>query len=116
MKWKRRGPAGVPVDGASLARGLQSYDGLTGVTATNGARVMGDKSMMKWTFKHRAERFCARLNDGLTAVAVVLAMLVFIVGTYRTLENVETAIEANDSDWSVGPAVSNQSVLQQAQD
>jgi len=72
--------------------------------------------MMKSTFRHRAERFCARLNDGLTAVAVVLAMLVFIVGTYRTLENVETAIEASDTTWGVVPAASTQSLAQQAQD
>lgn len=77
---------------------------------------MGDRSMIKWTFKHRAERFCARLNDGLTAVAVVLAMLVFIVGTYRTLENVETAIEASDTNWGVVPATAAQAAAQQAQD
>jgi hypothetical protein len=45
--------------------------------------------MVKGTtsLKARAERFCARLNDGLTAVAFVLAMLVFVVGAYRTLES-----------------------------
>ena len=71
--------------------------------------------MIKWSLKQRAERFCARLNDGLTAVAVVLAMLVFIVGTYRTLENVETAIVTSDSDWNA-PAASNGTAIQQAQD
>jgi hypothetical protein len=63
--------------------------------------------MIKWTLKRRAERFCARLNDGLTAVAVVLAMLVFMVGTYRTLENVETAIQSSDTTWDVPPAVAS---------
>jgi hypothetical protein len=56
--------------------------------------------MKKVTLRYRAERFCARLNDGLTAVAIVLAMMVFMVGTYRTLENVETAIASGDSAWN----------------
>jgi len=47
-------------------------------------------------FRARAERFCSRLNEGLTAVAVVLAMLVFIVGTYRTLETLELSVQP---DW-----------------
>jgi hypothetical protein len=59
--------------------------------------------MIKGTLKRKAERFCARLNDGLTAVAVVLAMLVFMVGTYRTLETVETAIQSSDTTWDVTP-------------
>jgi len=41
-------------------------------------------------FKSRADAFCAKLNDGLTAVALVLAMAVFMVGTYRTLELLES--------------------------
>jgi hypothetical protein len=77
---------------------------------------MGEGSMRKLTFKHKAERFCARLNDGLTAVAVVLAMLVFIVGTYRTLENVATAIQSSDTDWSAATSVPIQGATQQAQD
>jgi hypothetical protein len=36
--------------------------------------------------KARAEKFCAKLNDGLAAVAFVLAVAVFISGTYRTVE------------------------------
>ncbi|HUK59684.1 MAG TPA: hypothetical protein VLV50_10680 [Stellaceae bacterium] len=59
--------------------------------------------MKKATLRYRAERFCARLNDGLTAVAIVLAMMVFMVGTYRTLENVETAIATSDSGWNEAP-------------
>jgi hypothetical protein len=39
--------------------------------------------------KTRAEKFCAKLNDGLTAVAFVLAMAVFMAGTYRTIELLE---------------------------
>jgi hypothetical protein len=45
------------------------------------------------SFRAKAERFCSRLNDGLTAVAFVLAMLVFIVGTYRTLETLELSAQ-----------------------
>ena len=41
------------------------------------------------SFKARAEVFCAKLNDGLTAVAFVLAMLVSVVGSYRTIELIE---------------------------
>ena len=44
-------------------------------------------------FKARAEAFCAKLNDGLTAVAIVLAMLVSVVGSYRTIELLESAAE-----------------------
>jgi hypothetical protein len=72
--------------------------------------------MNKRTLRHRAERFCTRLNDGLTAVAVVLAMLVFVVGTYRTLENVETAIASGDTSWNAVPAASSQGSMQQARD
>jgi hypothetical protein len=50
------------------------------------------------SFRARAERFCSRLNEGLTAVAVVLAMLVFIVGTYRTLETLQLSAEP---DWGM---------------
>ncbi len=87
-----------------------------GAAAKAASRAMGDGSMIKWTFRHRAEQFCARLNDGLTAVAVVLAMLVFIVGTYRTLENVETAIEASDTNWGAAPAAATHAAMQPAQD
>jgi len=51
------------------------------------------------SFRARAERFCSRLNEGLTAVAVVLAMLVFIVGTYRTLETLQLSAQP---DWQFG--------------
>jgi hypothetical protein len=34
----------------------------------------------------RIDRFCGRLNDGLIAVTIVLAALVFLVGTYRAAE------------------------------
>jgi hypothetical protein len=37
---------------------------------------------------------CDRLNDGLTAVAVVLAALVMIVGTYRTAEQAADMMQA----------------------
>ena len=43
--------------------------------------------------KTRAEAFCAKLNDGLAAVAFVLAMAVFVTGTYRTLEMLELAAQ-----------------------
>ena len=43
--------------------------------------------------KARAEKFCDRLNDGLAAVAFVLAMAVFMAGTYRTIELVEFAAQ-----------------------
>lgn len=45
------------------------------------------------SLKARAEAFCAKLNDGLAAVAIVLAMLVSVVGTYRTLELLESAAQ-----------------------
>jgi hypothetical protein len=51
------------------------------------------------SFKARAERLCSRLNEGLTAVAIVLAMLVFVVGTYRTLETLELSAQP---DWGSG--------------
>ena len=41
----------------------------------------------------RAEKLCDRLNDGLAAVAFVLAMAVFMAGTYRTIEMVEVAAQ-----------------------
>jgi hypothetical protein len=44
--------------------------------------------------KAHAEKFCARLNDGLAAVAFVLAIAVFISGTYRTIELLQ--MEAQD--------------------
>jgi hypothetical protein len=46
----------------------------------------------------------------------VLAMLVFVVGTYRTLENVETAIASGDTSWNAVPAASSQGSMQQARD
>ena len=69
--------------------------------------------MNKVTLRHRAERFCAKLNDGLTAVAIVLAMMVFVVGTYRTLENVETAIAADDANWNAAAAAPDAGTAQQ---
>ena len=45
------------------------------------------------SFKARAEAFCAKLNDGLAAVAVVLAMLVSVVGSYRTIELIEVSTQ-----------------------
>lgn len=71
--------------------------------------------MKQRTMRQRAERFCARLNDGLTAVAIVLAMMVFVVGTYRTLENVEMAIATNDTSWDTAPDAPAQVATQQAQ-
>jgi hypothetical protein len=49
--------------------------------------------------KSRADAFCAKLNDGLAAVAVVLAMVVVMVGTYRTVELVQ--LTAQD-DFAAG--------------
>jgi len=40
----------------------------------------------------RADSICARLNAGLTAVAIMLAVLVAIVATYRAAEAVESAL------------------------
>jgi ABC-type nickel/cobalt efflux system permease component RcnA len=40
---------------------------------------------------------CDRLNDGLTAVAVVLAALVMIVGTYRTAEEAADMMQAESA-------------------
>ena len=34
----------------------------------------------------RFDRFCGRLNDGLLAVTIVLATLVFLAAAYRTAE------------------------------
>jgi hypothetical protein len=34
----------------------------------------------------RIDRFCSRLNDGLIAVTIVLAALVFLAGAYRAAE------------------------------
>jgi hypothetical protein len=34
----------------------------------------------------RIDRFCGRLNDGLIAVTIVLATLVFLAGAYRVAE------------------------------
>ena len=34
----------------------------------------------------RIDRFCGRLNDGLIAVTIVLAGLVFLAGAYRAAE------------------------------
>jgi hypothetical protein len=36
----------------------------------------------------RFDRFCGRLNDGLIAVTIVLAALVFLVAAYRAAETV----------------------------
>ena len=43
--------------------------------------------------KARAEKFCAKLNDGLAAVAFVLAVAVFVSGTYRTVELLEATAQ-----------------------
>jgi hypothetical protein len=51
----------------------------------------------------RAEKFCAKLNDGLAAVALVLAIAVFISGTYRTLELLQ--LDAQDAPLAAGFAV-----------
>jgi len=48
----------------------------------------------------RTDSICARLNAGLTAVAIMLAVLVAIVATYRAAEAIESplpdASTAND--------------------
>jgi hypothetical protein len=56
--------------------------------------------------KTRAEAFCAKLNDGLAAVAFVLAVAVFMAGTYRTIELLE--LTAQD-----GAGIADFSALQQ---
>jgi hypothetical protein len=45
------------------------------------------------SFKARAEAFCAKLNNGLAAVAIVLAITVGIAGTYRTVALFEDAVQ-----------------------
>jgi hypothetical protein len=45
----------------------------------------------------RADSFCARLNDGLTAVAIVLAIL---TGALSTVRGVEMGVPY-DADWSL---------------
>lgn len=45
------------------------------------------------TLKAKADKFCAKLNDGLAAVAFVLAVLVFMSGTYRTIELLQMTAE-----------------------
>ena len=45
----------------------------------------------------RADSFCARLNDGLAAVALVLAIL---TGALSTVRGVEMGVPY-DPDWSV---------------
>lgn len=54
-------------------------------------------------FKARAEAFCAKLNDGLLAVALVLAMTVLMVGTYRTVELLETMPPEGMAQWGGVP-------------
>jgi hypothetical protein len=43
--------------------------------------------------KTRAEKFCDKLNDGLAAVAFVLAMAVFMAGTYRTIAQFDVSAQ-----------------------
>ena len=57
--------------------------------------------------KARAEQFCAKLNDGLMAVALVLAMTVLMVGTYRTIELLETLPPDATAQWGVSTADTN---------
>ena len=45
----------------------------------------------------RADSFCARLNDGLAAVAIALAIL---TGAVSTLRGVEMGVP-NEADWSL---------------
>lgn len=54
--------------------------------------------------KARAEAFCAKLNDGLIAVALVLAMTVLMVGTYRTVELLETMPQDGLGAWGTAAA------------
>jgi hypothetical protein len=49
------------------------------------------------SFKARAEAFCAKLNNGLAAVAIVLAITVGIAGTYRTVALFEDAVQQGQS-------------------
>lgn len=45
----------------------------------------------------RADNFCARLNDGLAAVAIVLAIL---TGALSTLRGAEMGVP-NEAEWSL---------------
>jgi len=57
--------------------------------------------------KARAEAVCAKLNDGLTAVALVLAMMVLMVGTYRTVELLETMPQDGPGAWGTAASESS---------
>lgn len=50
-------------------------------------------------WKTRVESLCTKLNDGLMAVALVLAMTVLMVGTYRTVQLLETMAPAAAGQW-----------------
>lgn len=50
--------------------------------------------------KARAESFCTKLNAGLMAVALVLAVVVLMVGTYRTFEFAATLPVATQAQWA----------------
>jgi hypothetical protein len=54
----------------------------------------------------RFDRFCGRLNDGLIAVTIVLAALVFLVAAYRAAETVviPQGFETIGTTW-VSPAI-----------
>lgn len=54
--------------------------------------------------KARAEAFCAKLNHGLMAVALVLAMTVLMVGTYRTVELLQTLPQDPGGVWGIPAA------------
>ena len=43
-------------------------------------------SQRRGDLAERFDRFCGRLNDGLTAVAIVLTALVFLAAAYLTAE------------------------------
>jgi len=49
----------------------------------------------------RTDSFCGRLNDGLAAVAIVLAIL---TGALSTIRGVEMGVPY-DADWSVGEGI-----------
>ena len=58
-----------------------------------GLRLARDRGRLAVLQRHRPviraeriNRFCGRLNDGLIAVTIVLATLVFLAGAYRAAE------------------------------
>ncbi len=53
------------------------------------------------TFAHDLESFCARLNDGLTAVAVLLAFMVMTMAIVRAQDFMPNALATVPSGYQL---------------